>query len=105
MTNNNGYVGLQEDLAQGDGLTAVAKIVLDARLFGLIDEAETCKNWPGGKIQELYDKVTKAWEPYGNLPSQLPAELREKHARLYDPAIVTAKQSGWDPVQDLENDR
>ncbi len=105
MANTKNYVGLDTDLAQGDGLTPIAKIVLDARLFGLIDDNETCKNWPGGKIQELYDKVTKAWEPYGNLPSQLPPELRDKHARLYNPAILTAKQSGWDPERDLKTDR
>jgi len=105
MANTKNYVGLDTDLAQGDGLTSIAKIVLDARLFGLIDDSETCKNWPGGKIQELYDKVAKAWGPYGNLPSQLPPELREKHARLYDPAILTAKRSGWDPERDLETDR
>jgi len=105
MSKTNGYVGLKVDLAQGDGLTAIAKIVLDARLFGFIDDGETCKGWPGGKIQELYDRVAKAWEPYGNLPSQLPPELREKHARLYDPAIVSAKTGGWDPDRDLENDR
>lgn len=105
MSKTQGYVGLEIDLAQGDGLTAVAKIVLDARLFGFISDDETCKGWPAGKIQELYDRVTKAWEPYGNLPSQLPPELREKHGQLYDPAILSARQSGWDPVRDLENDR
>ena len=105
MSKPRGYVGLDVDLVQGDGLTAVAKIVLDARLFGFIADDETCKDWPAGNIQELYDRVTKAWEPYGNLPSQLPPELREKHAKLYDPAILTAKESGWDPVRDLENDR
>ncbi len=105
MSQADGYVGLDEDLAQGNGLTAIAKIVLDARLFGFIGDQETCKGWPGGKIQELYDLVAKAWEPYGNLPSQLPPDLRDKHSRLYDPAIVSAKQSGWDPVRDLENDR
>ncbi len=105
MSNKDGYVGLDIDLAQGDGLTAIAKIVLDAQLFGLIDDDETCQNWPGGKIQELYDKVAKAWEPFGNLPSLLPPELREKHAKLYDPAILTAKNSGWNPDHDLKTDR
>jgi len=105
MSNVKNYVGLDADLAQGDGLTTAAKIVLDARLFGFIEDHETCQNWPKGKIQELYDRVTKAWEPYGNLPSQLPPQLREKHGQLYDPAILTAKQSGWNPARDLENDR
>ncbi|HFC05575.1 MAG TPA: hypothetical protein ENJ55_07700 [Rhizobiales bacterium] len=105
MSKRQGYVGLETDLEQGDGITPIAKIVLDARLFGLIPDSENCKNWPGGKIQELYDRVARAWEPYGNLPSRLPEELREKHARLYDPAITAARQGGWDPDRDLENDR
>jgi len=105
MSNKQGYVGLDIDLSQGDGITQIAKIVLDAQLFGLINEKETCKGWPSGKIQELYDQVAKAWEPFGNLPSRLPQDLREKHGKLYQPAITTTKQSGWNPDQDLENDR
>ncbi len=105
MSNRKNYVGLDVDLAQGDGITPIAKVVLDAQLFGLIADNETCKGWPGGNIQELYDKVAKAWEPYGNLPSQLPCDLREKHTRLYGEAIISAKENGWDPDQDLENDR
>ena len=105
MSNKQGYVGLEIDLSQGDGITPIAKIVLDARLFGLIEDSQTCKGWPAGKIQELYDQVAKAWEPFGNLPSQLPDDLRKKHEQLYQPAITTTKQSGWDPLRDLENDR
>ena len=105
MSQKKNYVGLDFDLSQGDGITPIAKVVLDARLFGLIDESETCKDWPGGNIQELYDKVTKAWEPYGGLPSRLPEDLRTKHSQLYDPAIIKARQNGWDPDRDLENDR
>jgi len=105
MSNSQTYVGLDIDLQQGGGITPIAKIVLDAQLFGLITDEETCKGWPAGKIQELYDKVAKAWEPFGNLPSRLPEDLREKHTKLYEPAIDTTKQSGWNPDQDLENDR
>ncbi len=82
MPQTKNYVGLELDLAQGDGITPIAKVVLDARLFGLIKDNESCKNWPAGNIQELYDKVTKAWEPYGSLPSKLPDDLRQKHAKL-----------------------
>ncbi len=105
MPQTKNYVGLELDLAQGDGITPIAKVVLDARLFGLIKDNESCKNWPAGNIQELYDKVTKAWEPYGSLPSKLPDDLRQKHAKLYDPAIIVTKQNGWNPDRDLENDR
>lgn len=104
MSRKQGYVGLDEDLAQGEGITPIAKIVLDARLFGLIPDTETCKNWPGGNIQDLYDKVASAWDQYGNLPSRLPAELAEKHTQLYGRAISSARQGGWNPDQDLENE-
>ncbi len=105
MADRGSYVGLDVDLATGEGVTPIAKIVLDAQLFSLIAEGETCMGWPGGKIQNLYDDVMKAWNPYGSLPSLLPADLREKHEKLYGSAIKQAKKNGWDPDQDLENDR
>lgn len=105
MADRRLYVGLKEDLKVGEGVTPIAKIVLDAQLFGLISDDETCKGWPAGEIQNLYDDVIKAWDPYGSLPSLLPPELAEKHARLYAPAISNAKEGGWDPMQDLENER
>ena len=105
MANRGSYVGLEADLNVGEGVTPIAKIVLDAQLFGLISDDETCKGWQAGDIQNLYDKVIKAWDPYGSLPSLLPPELAEKHARLYAPAIDNAKQGGWDPMLDLENER
>ena len=95
------YVGLDRDLEEGNGVTTIAKIVLDARLFGLIGESETCAGWPGGKIQELYDRVNVAWDRYGHLPSRLPEELRSKHTALYEPAIEKARRHGWDPEKDL----
>ena len=105
MSRKDGYVGLDIDLEQGDGITPIAKIVLDARLFGLIPESETCANWPGGKIQDLYEQVNRAWEPYGSLPSRLPEDLAARHRAAYDAAIAAARKGGWDPDQDLENDR
>lgn len=104
MAPKDGYVGLNTDLLQGEGITPIAKIVLDARLFGLIPQDQDCRGWQAGGIQDLYDKVTRAWEPYGSLPSRLPQELREKHARLYKQAIATANENGWDPDQDLRNE-
>ena len=47
-------------------------------------------------MQNLYEKVYAAWAPYAHLPSQLPEEMREKHARLYAQAITTARKDGWD---------
>ena len=48
-------------------------------------------------MQNLYEKVYVAWEPYAHLPSRLPEELRERHARFYAQAITAAREEGWDP--------
>lgn len=47
-------------------------------------------------MQSLYEKVHRAWEPYAHLPSRLPDELRARHNWLYEQAITSAKEKGWD---------
>ena len=105
MSEKNSYVGLQADLANGDGITPIARIILDARVFKLIPGTETCKGWTASEIQSLYEKVNQAWEPYGSLPSNLPDDLRRHHANTYSQAIKECQDSGWDPMRDLENER
>jgi hypothetical protein len=41
----------------------------------------------------------KPGEPhkYGNLPSRLPPELRERHVEIYGRAMNAARDKGWDP--------
>lgn len=97
------YQGLEED---PDGaMDIVGKIIRDAQVFGLIDETETCAGWRMAAIQDLYDKVAEAWEPYIGLPSNLPDDLKEKHQRIYSVAIQRAKSMGWDPEKDLIGDK
>jgi hypothetical protein len=48
-------------------------------------------------MQNLYEQVYAAWEPYAHLPSRLPQELSERHARFYAQAITAARGEGWDP--------
>ena len=48
-------------------------------------------------VDALYDKVSTAWEPYGNMVSNLPQELRERHQRIYTAAVKHARSLGWDP--------
>jgi hypothetical protein len=48
-------------------------------------------------MQNLYEQVYAAWEPYAHLPSRLPEALRERHARFYAQAITAARDEGWDP--------
>jgi hypothetical protein len=38
------------------------------------------------------------------LPSRLPDELRERHTRLYDKAITSAKAKGWDAQMEDDDD-
>jgi hypothetical protein len=89
------YPGLDEDSYAG--MTPTGHIVRDAQVFGLIEEDETCVGWSIAAIQDLYDKVTDAWRPYGHMVSNLPEDLRERHRRIYDDALTKAKARGWGP--------
>jgi hypothetical protein len=90
----NKYVGLDQDR---HGITQLGRIVLDARVFGLIPETQDCAGWSIGQMQVLKNKVEQLWDQYGNLPSALPPELAERHNRVYAEAITRAKARGWDP--------
>lgn len=95
------YGGIDNDPT--GAMNPTGNIIRDAWVFGLIPETETCAGWTLQGLESLYDKVSKAWEPYGNLASQLPAELRERHARIYAAAVTQARDKGWDPEL-AEND-
>lgn len=92
------YPGIHK--APKGGMTPTGNIVRDAWVFGIIPESETCEGWTIQGIEQLYDKVSDAWEPYGHLVSNLPAELRERHQRIYDEAVRRAREQGWDPELD-----
>ena len=85
---------------QEQAMTPTANIIRDAWVFGILPEDETCEGWTIQGIDALYDKVTAAWEPYGHLVSNLPPELRDRHARIYAEAIERARASGWNPELD-----
>lgn len=89
------YVGIDQD--KNNGLTHLGRIVRDAWVFGILPETETCTGWDHAQMQNLYEKVYAAWEPYAHLPSRLPEELQKKHTQFYNQAITTAKEKGWDP--------
>ena len=48
-------------------------------------------------MQNLMERVQNEWDKYGNLPSRLPPELRQRHADLYARAMQGARAKGWDP--------
>jgi hypothetical protein len=89
----NKYVGLNQDRHE---ITPLGRIVLDARIFGIISETEDCAGWSISQMQVLMGKVDQLWDQYGNLPSELPPELAERHHRIYAAAIARAKERGWD---------
>nr|WP_035384034.1 hypothetical protein [Ferriphaselus sp. R-1] len=89
------YVGLDEDI--NGGLTHLGRIVLDGRVFGIIPDAEACTGWDAARLQNLYEQVYAAWEPYAHLPSRLPEPLRSRHAEAYGAVVAQARDAGWDP--------
>ncbi|ODT71745.1 MAG: hypothetical protein ABS69_14820 [Nitrosomonadales bacterium SCN 54-20] len=88
------YVGIDQD--ENGGLTHIGRIVLDAWVFGILPESEKCAGWDAAQIQNLYEKVYSAWEPYAHLPSRLPDDLRQRHEQIYIQAIANARSKGWD---------
>ncbi len=88
------YPGLNADR---HGLTQLGRIVLDARVFGLIADGEDCAGWSLGRMQELTQRVEQAWDRHGGLPSKLPADLLQRHQAVYRQAIEQARARGWDP--------
>jgi hypothetical protein len=94
------YCGIHNDIY--GGMTPTGNIIRDAWVFGIIPEEETCEGWLIAGIDSLYDKVSEAWEPYGNLASRLPPALRERHQRIYADAVTRARELGWTP--DLEGE-
>ena len=88
------YVGIDKD--EKGGLTHLGRMVRDAWVFGILPETETCTGWDFARMQNLYEQVYAAWEPYAHLPSRLPDGLRERHTKLYAQAIATARDKGWD---------
>lgn len=93
MARADTYVGVENDIH--GGMTAIAKVVRDAQVFGLISEDETCKGWNLAGIESLIQKVNAEWDKYGCLVSHLPQELAERHSRIHDQAIASAKAAGW----------
>lgn len=88
------YVGIYQD--ENGGLTHLGRMVRDAWVFDILPESETCAGWDGSKMQNLYEQVHEAWEPYAHLPSKLPADLQQRHTKIYAEAIEYAKSKGWD---------
>ena len=93
MGRPNTYVGVNNDV--NGGMTNIGKIVRDAWVFELLPETETCEGWNQGQVDVLLDKVNAEWDKYGCMVSLLPEALRERHKRIHDAAVASAKAAGW----------
>lgn len=96
------YPGICHD--RYGGMSDLGRIIRDAWVFGLLPESETCQGWVRAQFDELYAKVHAAWEPYGHLVSRLPTDLRARHERIYVEAVRLARDLGWSPDLDDEDD-
>ena len=91
------YSGFNED---AHGITMLGRIVLDAWLFGLIPRDQDCAGWDLPRMQTLMGQIEAKWDQFGNLPSHLPDDLRQRHAELYAWATERARLRGWNPELD-----
>jgi len=93
MAKPDRYVGINNDI--NGGMTTIGKIIRDAWVFGLLDEAETCEGWNLAGIDALLQKVNNEWDKYGCLVSHLPDDLRQRHEKIHGEAMARAKAAGW----------
>lgn len=93
MAKPNTYIGLHKEV--NGGMTEIGKLIRDAKVFGLIDDDETCEGWNLAGLDALLDKVNAEWDKYACLVSHLPAELRQRHEAIHNAAIANAKAAGW----------
>lgn len=87
------YVGIDKDV--NGGMTTIGKTIRDAWVFNIIPETETCAGWNLAGLDGLLQKVNAEWDKHGCLVSNLPKELRQRHQKIHDEAIVKAKSAGW----------
>ncbi|MEX1165618.1 MAG: hypothetical protein WEK74_01885 [Hydrogenophaga sp.] len=87
------YAGLDQE--ENHGMTLTGRSIRDAWVFGILPEGDGFAGKTAGEMQNLFEQVHMAWEPYGQLPSRLPLELAERHGRIHSEAIQRAKAAGW----------
>ena len=95
------YMGIHND--DFGGMTDEGKVIRDAWVFGFIPETETCEGWLLQGIQSLWEKTHVEWEKHGFLVSNLPPETREKFDRIQSEALARAKEKGWNPSEEVED--
>ena len=102
MSQGGRYPGIYNDLY--GGMTDVGGIIRDAWALGVLPETETCEGWTVAQIQALNEKVYKAWEPYQHMPFLLPPEVKENYIRIQEAATRRAREQGWIPPMESDDD-
>ncbi len=103
MARPDKYVGIDKDI--NGGMTTIGKIIRDAWVFELIEEAQTCEGWNFAGVDALLDKVNKEWDKYGCLVSNLPPALFERHQRIHGKAMLDARSAGWSGEFETEDEK
>jgi hypothetical protein len=103
MAKPDTYVGVDKDI--NGGMTTIGKLIRDAKVFGLLDDAETCEGWNLAGIDALLDKVNTEWDKYGCLVSHLPEDLFNRHQEIHNKAMVAAREAGWSGEQETEDEK
>jgi len=101
MLKDGKYPGIHNDLY--GGMTDVGAIIRDAWTIGVLPEPETCEGWSVEPIQNLYESVHKAWEPYQHRPFLLPPDIKQNYIRIQQAAVQPARELGWDPPTEAED--
>lgn len=102
MAKPDTYVGVDNEI--NGGMTTIGKLVRDAKVFGLIDDSETCVGWNFSRVDDLLDKVNNEWDKYGCLVSHLPKELFNRHQEIHNKAVKDALSAGWCGEQETEDE-
>lgn len=96
------YVGLNKD--HYGGMTPIGTIIRDAYVFGILPETETCENWSHERLQVIHDQTKAEWDKYGCMVSNLPEELKRRHAEIFQRAVEQARAMGWAPDMSEDDD-
>ncbi|MDZ7813838.1 MAG: hypothetical protein U5L74_12350 [Ideonella sp.] len=92
------YAGIDHE--EHNGMTMTGRIIRDAWVFGILTEGDGFAGKGVGDLQNLFEAVHKAWEPYGQLPSRLPPDVAQRHTRIHAQAVQRAKAMGWNAELD-----
>ncbi len=103
MAKPDTYVGVDNDV--NGGMTTIGKLIRDAKVFGILEDSETCEGWNFAGIDALLDKVNTEWDKYGCLVSHLPEDLFKRHQEIHGAAIIKAKAAGWSGEQETEDEK